>query len=114
MAPFGLAARYVGQSNTLVGEVVYLYRSGATFVLVKSQRLQWLVVRGNTAIFHGTAKVNGVANYTFEITVIDNGHPGTRDTFAIKIWRSDGTLLHALPARKLSGGNITILKGGNH
>ena len=111
LAPFGLAAKYVGQRDTLSGEVLYAYRSGAKFVRVKSQSIQWLVITVNTAILRGKAKVDGVGNYTFEITAIDNGHQGTRDTFAIKIWRPDGTLLHALPATRLSGGDISVHKG---
>jgi hypothetical protein len=108
LSPFGFVAKYVGRRDTLAGEVLYAYRSGAKFVQVKSQKMQWLVIKGNAAIFRGKAKVNGVGNYTFEITAVDNGHPGTRDTFAIKIWRPDGTLLPALPATRLSGGGITV------
>jgi Ca-activated chloride channel family protein len=38
-----------------------------------------------TATFKGTATVNGMSGYTFKVKVVDNGEPGTTDSFLIVI-----------------------------
>ncbi len=70
--------------------------------------MRWMVVSESTAIFQGKATVNDVGNHTFQITVVDNGEPGSSDTFAIKIWAPDGSLLHEVPSLALGGGNIVV------
>jgi hypothetical protein len=60
---------------------------------------------------HGSATVNGVGGYTFELTAVDGGTPGTNDTFAIRILNPDGTPLHELPPTPLGGGNVTVPAG---
>ncbi len=56
-----------------------------------------------TAIFQGTATINGAGAYAYSATVGDNGEPGRMDTFNISIpampYIADGIL---------GGGNIQI------
>jgi len=104
---FGFVVKYL-KSGTIQGQALYVYRSGDVVTRVKSNAMRWLVISGNTAVFRGKATVNGVGNHTFEITVVDNGQPGSSDTFAIKIWRPDGTLLHEVPPTTLGGGNVIV------
>ncbi|OLB16178.1 MAG: hypothetical protein AUH12_07320 [Gemmatimonadetes bacterium 13_2_20CM_69_8] len=53
----------------------------------------------------GTAEVNGLSGFTYQVDVADNGEPGRDDTFAIQLsgagysYRAGGTL---------SGGNIQL------
>ena len=105
---FGFSVKYLKKANNIQGQALYVYRSGDVVTRVKSNAMQWLVISGNTAVFRGKATVNGAGNYTFEITVVDNGEPGNGDTFAIKIRRPDGTLLHEVPATTLGGGNVVV------
>jgi hypothetical protein len=103
----GFTVKYL-KSGTIQGQALYVYRSGDVVTRVKSNTMRWLVINGNTAVFRGKATVNDVGNYTFEIRVVDNGELGSSDTFAIKIWRPDGTLLHEVPATTLGGGNVVV------
>ncbi len=109
---FGFSVKYVGKGANIQGQALYIYRSGGTITRVKSNAMQWLVINGNTAVFRGKATVNDVGNHAFEITVVDNGEPGASDTFAIKLWRPDGTLLHELPPTVLGGGNLVVPRRG--
>jgi hypothetical protein len=52
----------------------------------------------------GTAEVNGVAGFTYQVDVADNGEPGRSDTFSIRLsngYTASGTL---------GGGNIQLHK----
>ncbi len=105
---FGFGVKYVGRGANIRGQALYIYRSDDVLTRIKSNAMDWLVVNGTTSVFRGKATGNDVGNYTFEITVVDNGEPGATDTFAIKIWRPDGTLLHEVPATKLGAGNLIV------
>ena len=61
-----------------------------------------LVVNGNTATFYGHAVDSSAGGTTFVIKVVDNGEPGTTDTFSITTasgYSASGTL---------AGGNIQV------
>lgn len=60
-----------------------------------------------TATFKGTATVNGVSGYTFKVTVVDHGEPGTSDSFLIVIKDPTSTTIYSKGA-VLTGGNIQI------
>lgn len=60
-----------------------------------------------TATFKGTATVNGVSGYTFKVTVVDSGEPGTGDSFLIVIKDSTGATVY-MKGATLTGGNIQI------
>ena len=104
---FGFSVKYL-KSGTIQGQALYVYRWGDVVTRVKSNAMRWLVISGSTAVFRGKATVNDVGNHTFEIRIVDNGQPGSADTFAIKIWRPNGTLLHEVPAATLGGGNLIV------
>ena len=57
-----------------------------------SSSYQWLVVAGATAKFKGDGTINGLGNYGFMLTAIDEKlTPSTDvDRFRIKIWDKDG------------------------
>jgi hypothetical protein len=66
---------------------------------------------GNNATWTGTGKWNGVAGYTFAVSVVDNGSGGAKkgDTITIVIKDSHGnTVLTTVGAQTLKGGNITV------
>jgi hypothetical protein len=107
-ASFGFGVRYLKGGATVKGEVVYIFRAGATSYRLQSTAIQWLVITDTTAVFRGKATLNRVGNHTFEITVVDNGSRQGDDTFAIKIWRPDGTLLHTLPVTHVKKGIIVV------
>ena len=74
----------IHQASTgqLDGRLQYFnHASGARVV---SQTYSSLVIAGTTATFNGTCTVNG-ASCTFTVNVMDNGEPGTTDTFTISV-----------------------------
>src|SRR5438093_239317 len=66
--------------GTLSGRLQYV--NHATGAQVQSVIYTSLVITGNTATFDGTCTVNG-APCTFRVETMDNGEPGTTDTFTI-------------------------------
>ena len=67
-----------------------------------------------SAIFEGTAKVNGEEGFKFIVSVEDNGEPGTNDRFQIEIWAGTVDTENSPPPPEyllkdtLGGGNIQI------
>ncbi|KUN86119.1 family 43 glycosylhydrolase [Streptomyces griseoruber] len=84
---FTVAARYLPQAATPLGQVTYV--SGPARVKFRSTGLDWLVVSGSKAVVEGSGTVGGKKGYGFRVTATDNP-----DTFAIRIWKkSDGTVV---------------------
>jgi hypothetical protein len=95
---FGLTAQ--AKTATPTGNLTY--QDHAQDRTVKSTTITSVVVNGNCAHIVGTATVNGMGAFGFEVTVCDNGEPGTNDTFSISM--SDGYNASG----SLRGGNIQI------
>jgi hypothetical protein len=105
---FGFSVKYL-KGDKIQGQALYVYRSDGVLRRVKSNSMQWLVINGNTAVFRGKATIDGLGgNNTFEITVVDNGEPDRNDTFAIKLWKPGGTLIHEVTSTALGGGNLIV------
>ena len=77
-------------------------------MILESNSLQSMSIVGNTAVILGTATLNGVGNYTFQATVIDNGEPGANDQFGLQVKDPSGHAVADLSFAPitLSGGNI--------
>jgi hypothetical protein len=62
----------------------------------------YTIVNATTRTFTGTCTIDGVAGFTFTCTVVDNGEPGTADTFSLSLsngYAASGTLV---------GGNVQV------
>ena len=68
-ADFSFNAQY-GKKDQVQGQLQYTYRSGNQTIKLKSTGLQWLVALGNVGVLRGTATLNGVAGYVFELPLI--------------------------------------------
>jgi len=70
---------------------------------------QYLVVDAVTRHIEGTAKVNGVAGFTYKVDVSDKGEGrrGRYDTFAISVYDASGALVYSASGA-LAGGNIQL------
>ena len=100
-ASFGFVAKYIKYSAT--GNLEFQYHVDDKLNL-KSSSIEWLVVGGSNAQFKGQATLNGVAGFTFHVIA----HDGTDgDTFSIRIWDSEGNLIHS-SHDALAGGNIVV------
>ena len=104
-ANFGFNAKYKAGKPT--GNIEFRYSDG--YVDLKSSSIQQLVITGGKlAQFKGWASVNRQAGYWFFAKAIDNGEPGTNDTFEIKIW-APGANPEGDPSERAGG----VLQGGN-
>lgn len=98
---FTVAARYLPQAVTPLGQVTYV--SGPARVKFRSTGLDWLVVSGSKAVLEGSGTVAGKKGYGFRVTATDNP-----DSFAIRIWKkSDGTVVLDTGAG-VKPGSVTI------
>jgi len=72
--------------------------------------LQTLSIVGNTAIFIIQATVNGTAGYTAQVTVTDNGEPGSSDTFGLQLTDSSNATVPDLTFAPvtIATGNIQV------
>lgn len=99
-ATFGLTAR-ANTSGTPSGNLTY--QDHVQERTVKSTAITAVIVNGNCARILGTATVNGVGPFGFDVTVCDNNEPGKdADTFTIIMsdaYTAGGTL---------GGGNVQI------
>ena len=67
------------------GHLVYDDKSGTK---VKEESVTRLVITGNRALIYGTARVNGQSGYQFQVEVVDNGEPGSSDTFRLTLTKT--------------------------
>ncbi len=111
LANFGLNIKYLKNGNAQ-GSLLYIEHRPTGDVKVKSNALQTLSIAGNTGIALGKATLNGVGNYSFRATVVDNGEPGINDQFGLQLTSPGGSAvsdLTFLPIT-LTGGNIQVPK----
>ena len=66
------------------------------------------ITNGNRAVVKGTATVNGNSGYRFELTVVDNGEPGSSDGFNLVVTKPLNPLYHYESNGTLGGGNIQV------
>jgi len=110
-ATFSFVAKYLKGSTLPHGNLVFHYNHSE--IKLKSIDLEWLTITEDTAIFQGTATINGVGLYTFRVQVKDNGEPGAGvDEFNIKIWAGTDTEAGPIHETKnlIDGGNIKVHK----
>ena len=107
-ASFGFNVKYQKNGNAQ-GQLLYMEHRPTGEVKVKANNISTLSIAGDTAIILGKAVVNGVGNYSFQLTVTDNGEPGSTDQLGLKIsiGGSDVSDLTFAPIT-LSGGNIQV------
>jgi hypothetical protein len=105
VADFGFNVKYQKKGGAQ-GQLLYIEHTANGDVVVKSNAMGSLsIVTGPpmTAIFLGKATVAGVGNQSFQCTVEDNGEPGNKDRFALKI---TGNATYTFPLTTIAGGNI--------
>ena len=130
---FGLNAKFSRNGKTLVGGVKTIIRKDEHVYLIKSIKLTSLVAvpfdendpNSGTATIVGKANITDItdpdnpvliaSNCTIQITLTDNGEPGTYDTISITLWSKNGTLLFSSNwngvetiEQILTGGNLQV------
>lgn len=115
LAKFGFNVKYL-KDGKVQGQMMFVEHRATGDVVVKSNAMdslsiiKWTVGSGWTAVIIGRSTVNGVGNYRFRPTVIDNGEPGANDKFRLQVTNSSGETVADLTFSpiNLSGGNIQI------
>lgn len=109
LANFGFNAKYL-KGGKIQGSVLYIEHRSTGDVVLKSNAMSSLVVLGNTAYILGKATLNGVGNYSFMTTVIDNGEPGTGDQFGLQVKNPSAVIVTNLTFAPvtLAGGNVLV------
>jgi hypothetical protein len=90
-ANFGFVAKYRAGASTPEGQTEFQFKAGD--LNFHSSEYEWLVVTGGCmAQYKGTGTVNGVAEYTFMLTLRDGGRCSspTTDGVRMKIMGPDG------------------------
>jgi hypothetical protein len=131
-ANFGFNVKYNRSGKNLNGRVTILIRRlEADGILhtyqIKSNVLTSLSVQADvgTAVFNGKANIQDITdplapisidgNATLQVTMDDNGEPGSGDTLGITLWKKDGGLWFASKwdgtqtlQQLLDGGNLVV------
>ena len=99
-ATFGIVAR---NTTPLTGHVTVVdHNSVLGGVLHSTSITSYTIVNATTRTITGTCTINGTSGFTFTVTLVDNGEPGTADTFTISVssgYNASGTL---------GGGNVQV------
>jgi len=105
-ANFGFNANYKKDGN-LTGNLEF---KSDGYIDLKSTSINQLVITGGRiAQLNGWASVNGQQGYWFFVKTVDNGEPGTNDTFEIKVWAPGADPQSSSPLERAAG----VLQGGN-
>jgi hypothetical protein len=81
------------RDGTPQGGLLYAERSPTGFVTLQASPVQSLSVIGNTGVIFGRATVNGVANHTFRVTVVDGGKSARNDRFGLQVISPSGAVI---------------------
>jgi hypothetical protein len=116
-AHYGFTARYL-KSGRIQGCVVYVEHQASGDMVVKSNAVGSLTIvvpaspdtEPTIAYIQGKATANRVDNYSFMVTAIDYGEPGTNDQFGFQLKDPSGTVVSSLTfaPMTISGGNIVV------
>jgi CSLREA domain-containing protein len=123
-ATFGFVSKYKKGADVPTGNTQFHFRAGN--LNFHSDSYEWLVVAGPKAQYKGLGTINGVGDFGFMLTAIDEDlTPSTDvDLFRIKIWdKSDNDIvvydnqvecsedvIDADPCTQIGGGSIIIHK----
>jgi hypothetical protein len=93
-ANFGFVSKYQKGATIPTGETEFQFQVGN--FNFHSTSYDWLVVSGPKAQYRGSGTVNGVAGYTFKLTVTDGDASGGGgfDKFRIQVWDSSNNLVY--------------------
>jgi hypothetical protein len=111
---FSLSARYRPSGTTLSGTTTF----SAPGVSFASTSTSWLIVSGNRGTYSGSGTYNGTGGFTYLVSVLDGGVPGSKDRIRLQVSDSTGTVVYdtqpgasidALPTTALTSGNVIVV-----
>ncbi len=103
---FAFFAEYTAQSSAPGGQLSFDDKNG---MKVQATALGSLTISGGAATLKGDASVNGASGYKFTLDVVDNGEPGSADTYRLRLTQpANPTYSYDTTVDNLSGGNIQV------
>ncbi len=116
---FGFGVKYSGAGSKPSGHFHTMIRSGGAVYAIKGTTFTSVAVSGNRATLRGVANIYTVTTgstlldtaATFEVTLTDNGEPGTADSIAITIRNSAGLVWFSsnlAGEQTLTAGNVKL------
>ena len=99
--------KYLKNASVPSGSLDFIFAAGT--LQFRATNFDWLIVdqTNKTAQFQGSGKINGSGNYKFMVWATDKN----TDTFRIKIWKLDGTVVYDNGSNlPLYGGVVVINK----
>jgi len=105
LAEFGFNARYKKNASPQ-GQLLYIEHRPTGDIILRGNVMQSLAIVGNTAVFNGKGPLNGVGNYGFRVTAMDNGEPGSGDQFGLQLMNPSG-----MPVNDMTFAPMTIVNG---
>ncbi|HZL99938.1 MAG TPA: post-COAP-1 domain-containing protein [Planctomycetota bacterium] len=79
------------------GHMTYIDHAAVKIAVHSTAITSYTIVNATTRTITGTCKIGGVRGFSFTATVVDNGEPGTADTFSIALssgYAASGILVH--------------------
>jgi len=106
---FGFNVKYL-KNGQPQGSLLFIEHRPKGDQKLKSNAVQSLSIVNNTGIILGKATLNGVGNYSFRASVIDNGEPGSSDQFGLRVTDPLNAVVADLTYTPitLNGGNIQV------
>jgi hypothetical protein len=127
---FGFNVKYNKSGKNLQGNINSIVRNGDRVYQIKGNAMTSLSVNGTAkmAIFNGKANIQDITdpnnvipidgNATLQVTMTDNGEPGSSDKIGITVWNKSGGLWFSsnwngtqTVEQTLSGGNLVVHGG---
>ena len=119
-ANFGFVSRYKKGQSTPSGDTKFKFKSGD--FKFQSTAYDWLVITGSDcAKYKGEGIVGDGIVHGFMLTACDNSKSGDADTFWIKIWLADGSVVYdnmlgsaddgSYEGTNIDGGDIRVHQG---
>jgi len=124
-ANFGFNVKYNKKGTNLKGRVNIIIRNGDRVYQIKSNAINQLSVDSPNATFNSKANIQDITdplnpisidgNAALQMTLTDNGEPGSSDSIAITLWNKKGGLWYSSNwdgiktiEQKLDGGNLVV------
>jgi hypothetical protein len=87
---------------------------GGNDVVVKSNSLGTMSIVGNTVVLIGKATDNGVGNYSFQATGVDNNATGRADQLGLQVAAPNDAVVINFAPIDIAGGNIHVPQGSSN
>jgi hypothetical protein len=113
-ATFGMQGKFNKGGQVQGGLTFIEHIPGGNDVVVKSNSLGTMSIVGNTVVLIGKATDNGVGNYSFQATGVDNNATGRADQLGLQVAAPNDAVVINFAPIDIAGGNIHVPQGSSN